>query len=488
MSLAHRTVISASWNISVSILGIGVLFARSVLLARLLPVDVFGVYAGAISLLVILALVPSFGMGGAFLHRAAETQDEETAAAVHFTLKILFTAAWVAVMLPAAMLLATGPTRTALLVLTVTMAVEELAQTPRLMLMRRVVHRRLAVLQLLDILLTTGISVGLALMGAGLWALLATDVVGAALSVALLYLWRPVWHPRLAWVPSVIKYYLSFGSRNFVAGVLLRSLDELDDLWTRVYLGATALGYYSRAFTFATYPRRILAAPINLVAGGTYAELKDERQRLSQAFFRSNAFLVRSGFLLAGILALVAPEFIRLVLGDRWLPMLEAFRLMLVFTMLDPLRHTISDLFVAVGKPEQVLQVRLVQLGLLIAGLVILGPPLGIAGVALAVNVMLAAGIVILLWQAQRYVDFSSVRMFLVPSLALLLGLGAGSGAALLLPQDVSDWQSGLVKMMAFGSAYLVVLLALEYRTFVDVSRPVIHILRSRTRHLRPGP
>lgn len=476
--LARRSVSSVGWNMAGGMTGMAVLFVRSVLLARLLEVDVFGIYAGAGALVALTAVFATFGMGGAFLHRSAETQDEQQAAAVHWTLKLLFTLAWAAVMVAFALLYAEGAQRLALLVLTLTQVGDELTQTSRLILIRRVVHRRLALLQLLDALFTTVVSVGLALLGAGLWALLATDIVSMLLGIAGLLIWRPVWRPRLAWRSTVVRYYLRFGSRNLTAGLLLTALDRLDDLWTLRYLGETALGYYSRAYTFATYPRKILAVPVNQVASGAYAELKGDRLRLSQAFFRSNALLVRSGFFLAGLLALIAPEFIVILLGEKWLPMLQAFRLMLVFTLLDPIKMTVADLFIAVGRPELVVRVRLAQLIVMVAGLFILGMRLGITGVALAVNIMLVVGIGILLWQARRFVDFSARRMFMVPALALLVGMAVGAGAMSALTA-VSPWITGSIKTLTFGATYIILLLLLERRTFMETMTPAVAALRS---------
>ena len=145
-----------------------------------------------------------------------------------------------------------------------------------------------------------------------------------------------------------MRYYIAFGGRTVAASILEWLLGRADDLWLQLYSTPQALGYYARGYTFATYPRRIVAAPINSVIGGTYAELKEDRLRLSQAFFRTNALLVRSGFLVAGLLALTAPEFIRIVLGTKWMPMLDVFRLMLVFTLIDPIQAATSSLFVAV--------------------------------------------------------------------------------------------------------------------------------------------
>lgn len=466
--LARRSVSSVGWNMASGLAGLAVLFTRSVLLARLLPVETFGIYAGAVALVSLTAVFASFGMTGAFLHRSAETEDEQQAAAVHFTVKLLFTLAWGACMVAFALLYTEGSQRTALLVLTLTQVGDELTQTSRLVLMRRVIHRRLAALQLLDSLFTTLVSVGLALLGVTLWALLATDVVSMVLGIAGLLIWRPVWRLRLAWERSTVRYYLRFGSRNLTANVLLAAQDRLDDLWTLRYLGDTALGFYSRAYMFATYPRKILANPVSQVAGGTYAELKFDRDRLSRAFFRTNALLVRSGFLLAGVLALIAPEFIVLLLGAKWLPMLQAFRLMLVFTMLDPIRSTVADLFIAVGQPGRVVKVRALQLVVMIIGLFILGPRLGIAGVALAVDAMLVVGIAVLLHQARAFVDFSARRMFGAPVLALLAGLLIGYVSWSLLTEP-SAWLGAITKTTGFALGYGAVLYLVERQLITEV-------------------
>jgi O-antigen/teichoic acid export membrane protein len=201
---------------------------------------------------------------------------------------------------------------------------------------------------------------------------------------------------------------------------------------------------------------------LNSVAAGTYAELKDQPKRLSQAFFRINALLVRTGFLLAGLLALVAPEFIRLVLGEQWLPMLSAFRLMLVFTLLDPIKATVASLFVAVGLPEKMVYARSVQMVVLVVGLFALGPRWGIAGVALAVDAMLVVGIVLLLWQARAHVDYSLQRMFVVPGFALTLGIVAAILLIRIPGVQTSDWYSGTVKTAAFSSIYSGILFLLE--------------------------
>lgn len=472
MSLAERSITSVSWNIGANLGKIAVLLVRSIVLARLLAVETFGVYTLATSIVTFSGILPVFGLGSAFLHRVPETANEDEAAAVHLTLRLLLTGIWVVALVGLSIVFTQGSLRLAMVVLTLVFAGLHLTDTPKVIFARRVQHRRLATVDLLNAVFSTIAAIILARRGYELTALLATDVATLLVTVLGLYVWRPVWRPRLLWLRGTVRYYLHFGSRTMTEAALSEALDNVDDIWTGAYLGNNALGLYSRAYAFATYPRRLLAMPVNMVAGGTYAELKTDRPRLSRAFFQTNSLLVRTGFLMGGLLVLIAPEFVNLALGEKWLPMVPAFRLMAVFTLLDPIRTTVSSLFVAVGRPEQLIRVRVVQLAALIAGLFLFGLAWGITGVAIVVDGVLLVGLIPLLYRARTYVDFSSRRLFLAPGLALGIGLSAALFVSVGLCRVAlcsNYWLTGVTKFIVFTTVFCAILFALERREILEI-------------------
>jgi O-antigen/teichoic acid export membrane protein len=452
---------SSIFNISSSGVQMVVQFVRSIFLARLLAPDDFGLYAFAFSFVVATRAIPQFGLGGALLHRERQSEGEQ-ALRVHFTLSVLFSLIWGGMLIFVSGLIANGMRNTIVLVILSTQIIDNLVQTGKFTFAKRVEFGRIALVNILTTFISTGIALFMAWHGFGVWSLVATDIVAALIGVLGYYVFRPIWRPRFGWSKEVVRYFINFGSRSFLSGLLKDLLDEVDDLWTGRYLGESPLGFYSRAFTFATYPRRVLAAPLNLVTGSTYAELKGRRKRLSQAFFRVNSFLIRVGFLSAGLLALVAPEFIRLVIGEKWLPMLDAFRLMLIYTMLDPIKVTIASVFTAVGVPEKAVWARLGQLFVLLLGIFTLGPRFGIAGVALAVNVMLLVGITILLMLTRKYVEFSIRKMFVVPTFALVVGIVLGRAAIEIPGVCGSPWCTGSVKTVVFIFVYGIIIFTFE--------------------------
>lgn len=474
-SLAQRSISSVKWNAVSSIVQVIVGFIQTIVLARLLPIEVFGVYAAAKSVIGLTIGLPAFGMASSFLYRSEHNLDIEQSAAIHFTIKSALTVLWFALMLGGTLLLVDPDQpdlKLAFVVITMTAALTSMTQTPRLILSRKVLHKRLATLQVIDTIVTTIVTIGLALGGVTLWALLMSDVVTTVVAIFMLYIWRPVWRPRFTWHPAGMRYFLTFGASNVGIRLLTDALDRLDDVWTGAFLGKTPLGFYSKAYSFAKYPSIILASPLEPVSAGMYAEVGHDRKRLSSAFFMTNALLVRSGFLLAGLLALVAPEFIILAIGERWLPMLDAFRLMLIFTLFDPMKRTIANMFVGVGKPRIVLHARILQLVIMGIGLFTLGPALGIAGVALAVDIMLVIGIGYVLWRAKEFVDYSLVALMAWPGIALTIGL-IGANLAFSAAAPESPWISGIIKVVCFTGLYGLILLLFERQQLMQTIKMV---------------
>ncbi|MCP4362227.1 MAG: oligosaccharide flippase family protein [Chloroflexi bacterium] len=461
MNLAQRSIRASAYNISGSLIQTGVAFARSVILLRLLNPDVFGVYRFTSSFIFWTAALPNFGMGGALVHHTHESEGEG-ALRIHFTLTLLFNIVWVVGLGGLGLLFIQDvQSKGVFMALLMSQFFVNLTQTARSSLVRKVAFRRIALLNTFATILAAVVVVFLAWKGYGVWSLVSSDLVRAGVLVMGLYIIRPVWRPRLGWAKESIQYFLSFGRRNFLNQPLLRSLDRLDDLWTGFFLGDEALGFYSRAYRLSSYPGNVFAAPLGSVASGTYAELKGHPKRLSQAFFRVNAFLIRIGFLLGGLLMLIAPEFIFIVAGEKWLPMVNTFRLMLIFTLLNPLKLTIAGLFTAVGKPEIVMKTRVVQLGVLVSALFAFGLPWGNEGVALAVDLMLLVGIVLLLWWAREYVRISIRSLFQAPLLSLIASMGV-VWMVFFIDLGWPMWGIGMGKVLLFSVIYISVLYGFE--------------------------
>ena len=246
-NLARRSLTSVGWNIIARAVKLPAGLVLSVILARQLPVEYFGVVGGVEAFLALAGAFFDFGLLGAYFHRAPETEDEQRATAVLFTLRVIFSVLWLALLVPAALLFFSGTRQAVLLVWGVAIALMRVVDTPRLLLMRRVEHKKLAFFDASVAVLVLAVSAGIAYTSHSIWALLVYPLISLAWSFVLFFLVWPVWRPRWLWDAAAVRYFLDFGRRGMPGGVLGVALDRVDDLWTNLFLGDLAMGYYSRA-------------------------------------------------------------------------------------------------------------------------------------------------------------------------------------------------------------------------------------------------
>jgi PST family polysaccharide transporter len=279
------------------------------------------------------------------------------------------------------------------------------------------------------------------------------------------------------------KALVHFGSSVLSSDLLGIALDRFDDFWTGTILGATALGYYSRAYDMAQYPERILATPITNVFFPTYAAIYEDKKTLSKAFFRSNSFLVRAGFLFAIVLLASAPELTVILFGEKWLPIVPIFQLMMIYIFLNPLYANLSYLLMGVGKPGILARVRLVQVVIFVITVILFAYAWGTKGVAIAANLMMLVGTVILFILSRQFVTFSLTRMFKWPTIAALLGGAAGFGLTIIVP-NLGTWGDLVLVSITITACYSLILYLMEreiIHTYADqIIQPVRRRLKSR--------
>ena len=384
--IASRTIRGAALNMGSSAVTLVLGFARSVLLARLLSPEYFGVTALAMFFLSLTTQVQRFGLNRAFIHRQDDSPSNlATFASLHVGLT---TIAVVVSLLAAPLLARLYPKQPSLAPVLAALAAFELLRAfngvAQAVLTRALHFRRLAALDTASSVAMTIVAPTVAWLGGGVWALVAEQVTGVLVRTAGLWFYRRPFRLRLAVDRQLLRWYFRFGSSMFASQNLAFLLDQFDDFWTGTFLGPTALGLYSRAYDFARYPRRALSGPILRVFFPAFARLQGDRLRLSKAFYRVCSLVVRAGFLGFGVLALVVPEFISVFLGEKWLPMAITFQLMLAYTLLDPLVSTCGNLLTAVGQPRVAVRIRLTQLAVFVPAVIVLASTNGIDGVAVA--------------------------------------------------------------------------------------------------------
>lgn len=465
--LAVRAVRGSLYNLGVSFMTLMLGFGRAVLLARLLLPEHFGVVALAMFYVALVAQLQSFGFDQALI---SLQRDDEAARRTYFALRLASTVAGLVLVAALAWVLsrlypAMPGLGWAIMALGGINAGTAMVYVHETFLRRDLAFRQLANTDLAASVLMTITAPLLAWLGWGLWALVAEQGAGTLTRLVMNWLVYRRWSPRLGWDAAVARRLWNYGRHLWTAGNLIFLNDRFDDFWIGTRLGQAALGFYSRAYEFAHYPRRVVVNPLLNVMLPTFARLQDDRLRLSQAFFRSAHLILRTNCLVSIGFGLVIPEFVALIIGPQWTPVIWAFRLMVVYALLDAMMLVGQALVQAVGQPRVMTVAVGVQTAVFIP-LVVAGAWVwGINGVALAADAMMVVGIVVLYRGARKLVDFSTQQLVLWPIVAAIAGVSAAA-ALELAPLTDNRWVMAATKLVAFATLYTGILMSAERRQF----------------------
>lgn len=291
--------------------------------------------------------------------------------------------------------------------------------------------------RLVGVALGGAIGIWLALRGAGVWALVAEQLVRNAAG-SVLYMTASRWRPSLvvSW-PRLLEMW-SY-SRSIVGTRLVNFLNRnLDNLLIGRFLGSAALGFYSVAYQGVLMPLQQVARPIASVGFPTFASIQDDLARCRRVYLSA----LRVSLLVATPVPLLAlflsPTAIPWLLGDKWLPAAPPFQILSAVALVQIGMSLSPPLFNALGRADLSLKWTLVALVANSIGIVV-GLQWGITGVAWGYLAAVVVTSPVQFWMAMRLISLPARELGRVfGRMALALAATAVAPAVLLWSTDLS--------------------------------------------------
>lgn len=196
------------------------------------------------------------------------------------------------------------------------------------LLTRELRFRALAVTELLSYLLGYGaVAVVLALLGYGALALVIGSIARLCLRTALIVYAHP--HPvSLRLSPRESREMLYFGGGQTLARIGNFIALEGDNFVAGRWLGAEALGLYSRAYRFAMLPAVVVATALDRVLFPAMSRFQHDPVFLWGWFRRGSVGLAIAIGPASAVAFVLAPEIIEVVLGPAWTAMVLPFQIL----------------------------------------------------------------------------------------------------------------------------------------------------------------
>lgn len=422
--LETKVASGIAWSFSEKVLTMVIQMVVSIIVARELMPEDFGVMAiMTFFTSVALAIVDS-GFSQALIRKESPSDsDYRTVLYFNLAMSVVLYGVLVAVAYPVAMLYDAPVIWTIAPVLFLVLPINALCVVQTVMFTREFRFALLSKVVFVASLVSGVVAVVMAVMGWGIWALVAQRLLMMgikALAFWSIRRWRSDASLSLASLRAMAPFSLRLLATDLIASVY----NNVAQLFIGKIHNTSMLGYYSQAQKLKDLP---VISTVQAVQGVTFpalSQIKDDDTKFSAGYLRISEMLAFVVFpLMLGMVA-VAEDMFLLLLGDKWMPTVPYFEILALSGLFYPLG--VVSYNVLKSRSDGAVIVRLEIVKRIIQTLILaVTIPMGVTAVAWGVTAMAAVEWLLNTATAMRYLscDFGALLRRIMPSMALAIAM-----------------------------------------------------------------
>jgi PST family polysaccharide transporter len=230
------------------------------------------------------------------------------------------------------------------------------------------------------------VGVVLAWCGFGYWSLVGMQL-SVTLAEVLLTWFASGWLPQLPQRKSGTRPLLHFGASMTIYILLRRLAGSMDVILLGRYAGVAAVGLYTRALVLLLRPLDQFIAPFDTVFIPMLSRLQGQPERYRQVFLQVYGAIALLSFGFAGLLIGLSKPLVLLLLGAKWAAVIPIFSWLTIAALYIPLSYSAMWLLTTQGRSKD-----LMVMGVTVTVLTVLsvgaGLPFGTTGLAMSLSLV----------------------------------------------------------------------------------------------------
>lgn len=220
---------------------------------------------------------------------------------------------------------------------------------PRAILFRQIKQKKMAVMSLLSLLLSGTVGIVMVYQQMAYWGL-ATQTMVFNLSISLISWWLSGWKPSLQISFAPIREMFGFSSKMLVTNIFNQVNNNIFTLLLGKMYTKTVVGDYSQANKWNLMGASTITGMVQGVAQPTFVQVGDDKDRLCQTFSKMLRFTCFVSFPAMFGLSLIAPEFIVLLIKEKWLSSAYLMQILCLGGAFLPLATLYFNMIISRGK------------------------------------------------------------------------------------------------------------------------------------------
>lgn len=385
-SLKNKTVKGVGWSALENVTRMGVTFVVSIILARLLSPEEYGLIGILTIFIAIFNAIVDSGFTNALIRKQdASDTDYSTVFYTNLVLSVVLAATLYCCARPIAVFFERPELVSLTQVMSSVVVINALAIVQRARTTKVIDFKTQTKITFISSIVSGAIGIAMAYMGYGVWALVGQQISNQLLSTIFFWIYNR-WMPKFIFSWTSFKEMWAFGSKLLASGLI-------DTVWKEIYqviigkcYSPATLGLYTRAKQFADLFSSNLTVVVQRVSYPVLSSIQDDRVRLKGAYQRVIKTTMLPTFVLMLGMAVCAKSMIYVLIGEQWLPCVPLLQIICTFKMLYPLHAINLNMLQVQGRSDLFLKLEIIK------KIIAIGPLL--LGIFVDIYLMLAGSLV----------------------------------------------------------------------------------------------
>jgi PST family polysaccharide transporter len=347
---------------------------------------------------------------------------------------------------------------------------------------RRMNFKGPAIADVTENLVTAVVSIALAWVGYGVWSLVYGHLFGTILATILLMI-QAQWRPCFKYNHTALMDLFSFGLNMTCKRLLIYGMDKVDYFVIGKQLGPVSLGLYEKSFNLMDITVKELSVRVGPVLFSTFSKIQDDHARFVTVYHKVMLTLSLIAYPILMGLCVVAPAFIHVLYGEKWMLSVVPLQIMCVAGVMRIHLQVTSTVINAMGKVAGDVWRRAIAFVLLAFGCWV-GSFWGIVGVAVAVTLVMSILAIIMASYLSKLLGLTWAEL-LQSELPALVASVAMAGVVL----GYQHWAAGILGPYSVTMLFLSTAVgAIGYVVALWMLRPaaVVSLLQEFATDLKP--
>lgn len=403
----------------------GVSLIVSIILARLLEPETYGIIALVTIFTSIMNVFIDSGMGNALIQKK-DADDLDFSTVFYFNIVVclgLYTLMFVAAPLIAQFY--NMPELTLIVrVLSLTLLISGTKNVQQAYISRNMMFKKFFFATLSGTIIAAIVGIVMAYKGYGVWALVAQQLVNV--TIGTIILWFTVkWRPKLVFSIQRLQGLFSYGWKLLVSNIINTVYGNIQQLLIGKMYSYNALAYYNQGKSYPEVIVNNVNVAIDSVLLPTMSKVQDDRSAVKAMTRRS---IMVSTYILAPVMVGIAAtsrQFVSVLLTDKWLPSVPFLVIFCITFIFYPIHTANLNAIKAMGRSDLYLKLEVAKKSI---GIILLLSTMrfGVMAMALSLLVNSVFSQIINAWPNKKLLSYSYGEQLRDISPSLLLSLTMG--------------------------------------------------------------